>query len=170
MTGLPCSGKSTIARELADALRRRAIPVVLVDGDEFRALFAPDLTHTAEDRRRSLERYISFTRLLGQNGISSVVAVTNHTMAQRSAARRQLRDLQYIEVWIDTPSEECERRDVKGMYSKARRGELRNFVGVDIEFEPPRESDVRIVTQDCAPEEAVRKVYNVLIARRVLNV
>ncbi len=169
-TGQPCSGKTTIARELFKQLESCNIPVILLDGDEVRPLIASGISHSTEGRRQSLDRYIGLVTLLLRSRVLTLVAVNQHAQAQREIARAAFMPGRYLELWVDTSIEECMRRDVKGLYAKARAGEIDNLVGFDIDFEPPKTHDLRIATAELSAKQAAKWIVDELATRAVIEV
>jgi adenylyl-sulfate kinase len=145
-TGLPASGKSTVSAAVEARLVREGRPAYRLDGDNLRHGVCGDLGFSAGDRDRNVRRTAEVARLFADAGLVAVVSIVSPYAAARSAARElHERDgLRFVEVFVNTPLEECERRDPKGLYARARAGELRDFTGVDAPYEPPREPDVEL--------------------------
>jgi len=143
-TGLPASGKST----LASALERRLVgigrPAYLLDGDNLRHGLNGDLGFTARDRAENVRRTAEVARMFADAGLVALVSLVSPCADDRRLARtvHEKAGLKFIEVWVDTPVEECERRDPKGLYARARAGELRGVTGVDAPYEPPEHPDL----------------------------
>ena len=142
LTGLPCAGKSTIAQGLARALLQRGQRVEVLDGDLIRQNLSLDLGFSREDRDRNVRQIAFVANLLARNGVVVVVAAVSPYRASRAEARATLKH--FVEVHVDCPTHECERRDVKGMYKKARAGELPSFTGVDAPYEIPEAPEVSL--------------------------
>lgn len=159
LTGLPCSGKSTLAASLADELRGLGHPVEVLDGDVVRENLSRGLGFSRKDRDINVLRIAFVAQLLSRNGVAVVVAAVSPYRETREEARRRIGD--FCEVHVDCPVEECARRDVKGMYAKARAGEIRDFTGVDDPYEPPTQSDVTVRTLD----ETVRESLDQILVR-----
>jgi adenylylsulfate kinase len=160
LTGLPCSGKSTIAECLAENLRSRGRRVEVLDGDIVRVNLSQDLSFSPQDRNTNVLRIGFVAHLLSRNGVIVLVAAVSPYAAARRRVRERISD--FVEVHVDCSVSECERRDVKGMYAKARAGEIRAFTGVDDPYEPPENPEVRLITHDEAPAESTRKVLRTL--------
>ena len=146
LTGLPASGKSTIAEELERRLVASGRPAYLLDGENVRHGLSGDLGFSAADRHEHARRVASVARMLADAGLVTVVALVSPAAADREWAR-SLHDeagLPFVEAWVDTPLEECERRDPHGLYARARAGTLSGFTGVDAPYEPPEAPDVRL--------------------------
>jgi bifunctional enzyme CysN/CysC len=167
LTGLPASGKSTIAEELERQLVASGRPAYLLDGENVRHGLSGDLGFSAADRHEHARRVASVARMLADAGLVTVVALVSPAAADRAAARRLHEEagLDFIEAWVDTPVEECERRDPHGMYARARAGTLSGFTGVDAPYEPPERPEVRIRGAEETAEQAVRRVLEVLRRR-----
>lgn len=161
LTGLPCSGKSTVARQLARQLLRRGRRVEVLDGDIVRQNLSYGLGFSREDRDRNIRRIAFVANLLARNGVIVVVALVSPYREARDEARRLLGE--FFEVHVDCPTSECERRDVKGMYKRARAGELRGFTGVDDPYEAPLEPELTLSTASQSSEESVTRVVKALV-------
>lgn len=161
-TGLPSSGKTTIANHAKTYLESFSLPVVVLDGDIVRPIIAGNFDYSLEGRLQSLYKYINLTNVLIQTSIIVMVAVNNHCQEQRDIARTSHPASQFAEIWVDTPLEICIQRDVKGLYEKAQRGEIQDLVGISIEYETPRHPDIVITTQAETPTEASKKLFSYL--------
>jgi len=167
LTGLPCSGKSTVARHLARKFLRRGRRVEVLDGDLVRQSLSYGLGFGREDRDRNIQRVAFVANLLARNGVVVIVAVVSPYRAARDEARRSLR--RFFEVHVDCPISECERRDVKGMYKRARAGELRGFTGVDDPYEVPLNPDLVISTSLQSSAESAACVEAALVECQLLS-
>jgi len=145
LTGLPCSGKSTVAAGLAASLRQRLSNVEILDGDEVREILSKGLGFTRADRDINVRRIGFVAGLLSRNGVAVVVAAVSPYAAARDAVGNEIR--RFLEVHVDCPLAECERRDVKGMYKRARAGAIHGFTGIDDPYEPPAAPAVTLKTQ-----------------------
>ena len=147
LTGFSGSGKSTIAVELERQLVERRQPVVLLDGDNLRHGLNADLGFSEADRTENIRRVAEVAALVAEAGMVAVVPLISPYRSSRDAARSVIesKGIRFVEVFVDTPLEECERRDPKGLYAKARSGELRGFTGIDDPYEPPLDPEVRIL-------------------------
>jgi bifunctional enzyme CysN/CysC len=170
LTGLSGSGKSTVAVELVAHLTRAAVPAYSLDGDNLRHGLNGDLGFTVDDRTENIRRVGEVARLFADAGLVAVVPVISPYRAGRAHARRIHADaeLDFVEVFVDTPIEVCEARDVKGLYAKARAGELTGFTGVDDPYEAPEDADLVIAGDRTPPAAAAVAVVEVLIARGVV--
>jgi adenylylsulfate kinase len=140
MTGLPSSGKSTLAEALATELRARGECVSVLDGDRVRESLVPAPGYSPEERASFYETLARLAALLAEQGLVVIVAATDHRRAFRERARALAPS--FIEVWVDTPLRECEQRDTKGLYAARREGEARGLPGTDEAYEAPRRADV----------------------------
>jgi bifunctional enzyme CysN/CysC len=165
-TGLSGSGKSTIANLLEKRLHAAGKHTYILDGDNVRHGLNRDLGFTEADRVENIRRVAEVARLLVDAGLIVVVAFISPYRAERQFARSLFAPGEFIEVFIDTPLEECERRDVKGLYAKARRGELKNFTGIDSAYEPPESAEICLRTTGLAPETCVDQIVQVLRIER----
>lgn len=157
-TGLSASGKSTIANQLEKRLHADGRHTYLLDGDNVRHGLNRDLGFTEADRVENIRRIAEVARLMVDAGLIVIVSFISPFRAERRMARQLFEADEFVEVWVDTPLEECERRDPKGLYAKARRGELRNFTGIDSPYEPPEAAEVRIDTRLVAPAVAAEAI------------
>jgi adenylylsulfate kinase len=165
-TGLPSAGKSTIASALARDLRARGERVEVLDGDVVRENLSKGLGFSKEDRDINIRRIGFVGHLLARNGVKVIVAAISPYRAVRDEVRGQIGD--FVEVYVSTPIEVCERRDVKGLYGRARAGDLRGMTGVDDPYEPPLAPEVEIATVGESVEESVARVLKELEARGYL--
>jgi bifunctional enzyme CysN/CysC len=161
-TGLSGSGKSTIANLLEKRLHADGKHTYILDGDNVRHGLNRDLGFTEEDRVENIRRVGEVAKLLVDAGLIVIVAFISPYRAERQLARGLFNSGEFVEVFVDTPLEECERRDVKGLYAKARRGELKNFTGVDSDYEPPQSPEIHIQTLGATPETCVNPVVQYL--------
>jgi adenylyl-sulfate kinase len=163
MTGLPASGKSTVAAGVEATLLDAGRSAYVLDGDNLRHGLNGDLGFSAEDRAENVRRTAEVSALLADAGVVVLVALVSPYRADREAARaaHDRRGLPFLEVWVATSLEECERRDPKGLYARARAGELKHLTGVDDPYEPPESPDV-VVRGDEPAEEAVARVLGAL--------
>lgn len=158
LTGLPSSGKSTLARMIERLFRKWNLKVELLDGDVVRTHLSKGLGFSKEDREDNLKRIGFVCQLLTRNGIAAIASVVSPYRETRDYNRRLIGN--FVEVYVSTPVEECEKRDVKGLYKKARAGEIKNFTGVDDPYEAPVNPEVICETARETPEESVEKILN----------
>jgi len=170
-TGLPSSGKSTIAVALEERLVVDGIAAYLLDGDNLRHGISGDLGFGAQARAENVRRAAEVARLLADAGQLALVSLISPYAADRALARARhhATGLDFLEVFVDTPLEECERRDPKGLYAKARRGEIRGFTGVDDPYERPPAAEVEVRPLEVSVEDAVEAVVDALRARGVVR-
>jgi bifunctional enzyme CysN/CysC len=163
-TGFSGSGKSTIASAVEAALVERGRPAYLLDGDNVRHGLNADLGFSADDRAENVRRIAHVAQLLADAGVVALVPVISPYRAGRQFARdiHAAAELPFIEVWVSTPIEECERRDPKGLYVKARAGELRGFTGIDDAYEPPESPELVLPSHELAVDESVSRVLATL--------
>ncbi len=143
-TGLSGSGKSTVAGALEQALHQLGVSTYLLDGDNVRHGLCRDLGFSDDDRRENIRRVGEVAKLMVDAGLVVLTAFISPHRAERQMVREMLAEGQFIEVFVDTPLAICEVRDPKGLYKKARAGELRNFTGIDSVYEAPERADVRL--------------------------
>ncbi len=155
-TGLSGSGKSTIAAVVADELRRRGHRVELLDGDEVRENLSAGLGFSKADRDTNIRRIGWVAAVLARNGVVAVTAAISPYRAVRDEVRGRIEH--FVEVFVDTPIELCEERDVKGLYSRAQTGEIPEFTGVSDPYEPPLAPEVRVATHDRGPVASAAQV------------
>jgi bifunctional enzyme CysN/CysC len=161
MTGLPSSGKSTIAHALEQRLVGSGQPAYVLDGDNLRHGLNGDLGFSDEDRAENVRRTAHVARLLADAGVVAIVSLVSPFAADRAKARElvEAEGLPFSEVWVSTPVEECEQRDPKGLYKKARAGELPGFTGVDGPYEAPELPDVELAS-DLSVDHAVERLMD----------
>ncbi len=165
-TGLSGSGKSTIANLLEQRLFAAGKHTYLLDGDNIRHGLSRDLGFTEADRVENIRRVSEVARLLVDAGLIVIVSFISPYRSERELARSRFENGEFFEVFVDTPIEECERRDTKGLYAKARRGELINFTGVDSDYEPPESPELRLDTVAETPDQCVNRILGELLAKR----
>lgn len=168
-TGLSGSGKSTVAVALERELHRRGRLCRLLDGDNIRTGINAGLGFSAEDRRENIRRIAEVGKLFVDTGVITLAAFVSPTEELRTLARDIIGADDFKEIFVATPLEECERRDVKGLYARARRGEVKNFTGISAPFEEPRNPALVLDTTDTPVEESVEKVLALLESAGVLT-
>lgn len=154
MTGLPASGKSTLASLLRDRLVGEGRLVEVLDGDEVRKGLSRDLGLSREDREEHARRVSFLAKVLSRNGVVSVVALISPYRASRESARETIGRDRFVEVYVRAPLKVCEGRDPKGLYAKARRGEIANMTGIQDPYEEPPSPDILIDTEKSTPQES----------------
>jgi len=166
LTGLSGSGKSTIAVAVEAALLERDRHAYLLDGDNLRHGLNGNLGFSAENRAENVRRVGEVAKLLADAGTVTLVSLVSPYAADRNRVRamHDAAGLRFVEVFVDTPLEECERRDPKGLYAKARAGELKGMTGIDDPYEPPASPELTLRPAEQAVEQAVAAVLAVLVA------
>lgn len=159
-TGLSGSGKSTIAERVALKLERKGIPVEILDGDVVRTHLSKGLTFSREDRDENIKRVGFVCQLLSRHGVVAIASVISPYREAREYNRQRIKN--FVEVYTRCPVEVCENRDLKGLYQKARSGEIKGFTGVDDPYEPPLNPEVTCKTDAESVEESVEKVLKKL--------
>ena len=154
-TGLSGSGKSTIAVRVHQELVRRGVDVEYLDGDALREVF-PSTGFTREEREEHLRRTGYMAGRLAAHGVTVVASFVSPYRDSRAFIRRHCPE--FVEIFVSTSLEECERRDVKGLYARARRGEIRNFTGIDDPYEPPEDPELTLDTRVLSVDECVARV------------
>ncbi|OQP31650.1 MULTISPECIES: adenylyl-sulfate kinase [Pantoea] len=157
-TGLSGSGKSTVAGALEQALHQLGVSTYLLDGDNVRHGLCRDLGFSDADRKENIRRVGEVAKLMVDAGLVVLTAFISPHRAERQMVRDMLPEARFIEVFVDTPLAVCEARDPKGLYKKARAGELRNFTGIDSVYEAPEQPEIRL-----AGEQLVTKLTGQLL-------
>jgi adenylylsulfate kinase len=156
-TGLSGSGKSTIAERVHEELRRRGVAVEYIDGDALREVF-PKTGFTRDEREEHLRRTGYMASRLAAHGVTVVASFVSPYRESRDFIRRLAPG--FVEIYVSTPLDECERRDVKGLYARARRGEIKNFTGIDDPYEPPVSPELTLDTRTLTVEQGVAQVLD----------
>jgi bifunctional enzyme CysN/CysC len=159
LTGLSGSGKSTIANLVEKRLHVEGRHTYLLDGDNVRHGLNKDLGFTEEDRVENIRRVAEVAKLMVDAGLIVLVSFISPFRAERQMARELMGEREFVEVFVDTPLAEAERRDVKGLYAKARAGELKNFTGISSPYEAPEHPEIRIDTTKVSAEEAAERIF-----------
>ena len=165
-TGLSGAGKSTIANLVEKKLAARGRHTFLLDGDNIRHGLNRDLGFTEADRIENIRRVGEVARLMADAGLIVLTAFISPFRAERHMVRRMVSEGEFFEIFVDTPLAEAEKRDVKGLYAKARSGELKNFTGIDSPYEPPEHAEIHIDTTELSADEAADLIVEKLIGRR----
>ena len=163
MTGLSGSGKSTVAIGVERELHRRGILCRILDGDNIRAGINSNLGFSAEDRKENIRRIAEIGKLFVDTGIVTIACFVSPTLELRQMAREIIGPEDFREVYIATPLEECERRDVKGLYARARKGEVKDFTGISAPFEAPTNPDLRLDTSQMTLKQEVEAVVELCL-------
>lgn len=165
MTGLSGSGKSTIAIALERELHRRGRFCTVLDGDNVRTGINNNLGFSDADRTENIRRIAEVAKLFVHQGVVVVCCFVSPTIAIREQAKRIIGADDFIEVFVDTPLDVCEQRDVKGLYAKARAGEVKDFTGISAPFEAPPSPSIRIRTADLSAEASTQELLNFILPR-----
>jgi bifunctional enzyme CysN/CysC len=168
-TGLSGAGKSTIANLVEKRLLAEGRHTYLLDGDNVRHGLNKDLGFTEADRIENIRRVAEVARLMADAGLIVLVSFISPFRAERRMAREMMAEGEFLEVFVDTPLSIVESRDVKGLYKKARAGELKNFTGIDSPYEAPEAAEIRIDTTKMSPEEASERLVDILREQGRLN-
>jgi bifunctional enzyme CysN/CysC len=168
-TGLSGAGKSTIANLLEKRLHAEGAHTYLLDGDNIRHGLNKDLGFTDADRVENIRRVSEVAKLMADAGLIVLVSFISPFRSERQMARDAMADGEFVEVFVDTPLAEAERRDPKGLYLKARKGQIKHFTGIDSPYEPPTNPEVRIETKNCTPAEAAEQLLGELRSRGRLD-
>jgi adenylylsulfate kinase len=166
-TGLSGSGKTTITNVLVKELRRRNSQLEVLDGDIVRQNLSKGLGFSKEDRDTNIRRVAFVADLLSRNGVPVITAAISPYRELRDEARAKM-DGRFIEAYVKASVEECEKRDVKGLYAKARSGEIKEFTGVSDPYEPPESAELEIDTESQSPEESAKQILDYLEAQGLI--
>lgn len=169
-TGLSGSGKSTVAIALERELHRRGLLCRMLDGDNVRTGINNNLGFSPADRIENIRRIAEVARLFIDSGIITIAAFISPTGEMREMASRIIGEENFLEIYVDTPLAVCEQRDVKGLYAKARRGEIREFTGISAPFEAPEAPALRIDTSVLSIEESVDKLLELILPKVTIPV
>ena len=160
LTGLPSSGKSTLAQALARHLAREGISVQILDSDDLRETLTPQATYTPSERRWFYEVLVYITGLLTDNGVNVLIAATGPRRSFRRAGRQRLS--RFAEVYVDCPLAVCRERDPKGLWQRADAGEIDTLPGAGAPYEPPEDAEVRVDTAQRDVDSSVREILSTL--------
>ena len=168
-TGLSGSGKSTIANAVDALLFKRACHSYLLDGDNVRHGLNGDLGFSDDDRIENIRRISEVAKLFVDSGLIVSTAFISPFRADRALAKSKLADGEFIEVFIDTPIEVCEKRDPKGLYKLARAGEIKDFTGIDSAYEAPEKAQIHINTAENSIEQCAQQVIDYLVEHKFIK-
>lgn len=163
MTGLSGAGKTTIARIVEDKLHARGVKIERLDGDVVRESLTKDLGFSKEDRDKNIERVTFVAKLLSRNNVGVIACFISPYRAMREQVRKETTN--FVEVFVDAPLEVCEERDVKGLYKKARAGEVPNFTGISDPYEAPTNPELTINTAGETPDQSAQQIIDYLVQR-----
>jgi len=165
-TGLPCSGKTTVADMLAKRLEELGRKIERLDGDVLRESLSSDLGFSKRDRYENIKRVTFVAKLLSRNGIGVITAFVSPYKDIRAEARKETTN--YIEIFVNCPLEICRERDVKGMYKLAEEGKITDFTGISSPYEEPENPEITIYTDKETPEESCVKILKYLEVKKII--
>ena len=168
-TGLPASGKSTIAHGVEERLHQRGCRTYVFDGDNVRHGLCGDLGFSPGDRRENLRRIAEVLKLFLDAGVIALAAFISPFRADRQMVRSMFAPQDFIQVYCRCPLEVCEQREVKGLYRRARAGEIKNYTGISSPYEEPQSPDLVLNTQECSLKECVARVMELLEEKGILS-
>ena len=168
-TGLSGSGKSTLANLMEKELAGRNVKTYLLDGDILRCGINKDLGFSEEDRTENLRRVAEISKLFVDAGMVVLAAFISPLIKHRELIRHIVGSADYIEIYLSTPLEVCEKRDVKGLYAKARRGEIENFTGISAPYEAPASPDIKINTAEKNTEDCISEILSVIEKKLIVK-
>ncbi|WP_198018133.1 adenylyl-sulfate kinase [Hippea jasoniae] len=169
-TGLSGSGKTTIANKVESLLFNNKNLTYLLDGDNIRHGLNRDLGFDEHSRKENIRRVTEVAKLFVDSGLIVLVALISPYRKDREFAKSILEAGEFVEIYIDTPIEVCEQRDVKGLYKKARSGIIKNFTGIDAPYEPPLHPDIHIKTIKMSADDASKSIFSFLVNKGYINV
>jgi adenylylsulfate kinase len=164
-TGLSGSGKSTLANLVEIALYKKGISTYILDGDNIRQGINNDLSFSPDDRSENIRRIAEISKLMLDAGILTLATFVSPYVKDRQRVKKTVGATNFIEIYINTSIEECEKRDVKGLYKKARNGEIKNMTGISSPYEAPKNPDLEVVTDDHSIEESVNLILDFLFKK-----
>lgn len=167
-TGLSGSGKSTLAGKLDETLYQMGYHTYLLDGDNVRHGLCKDLGFSTHDRKENIRRIGELSALMVDAGLITLAAFISPHIEERASVRALLADDEFIEVFVDTPLDICEARDPKGLYQKARKGEIRGFTGIDSEYEAPTAPELHLHNGPGTLDANVEKIISALVERGII--
>jgi adenylylsulfate kinase len=165
MTGFSGAGKTTLATQLEAELFNLGYLSFILDGDNIRAGINKNLTFSEDDRIENIRRIAEISKLFLESGIIIINCFISPTEEIRKMAKTIIGEDDFIEVFVNAPFEVCEKRDVKGLYSKARKGEIKDFTGIDSPFEVPENPDIEVMTDPSTVEESIRQILDYILPR-----
>jgi len=167
LTGIPGSGKTTLALELQKFYENKGIPIEILDGDEIRKTLSKDLGLSPEDRKEHNRRVIFVAKILAKNGVTTIVPLISPYRETRANARKEIPD--FIEIWVKTSVDECIKRDPKGLYKKALAGEIKNLTGLQAPYEEPQNAELILDTEKHSVEESIELITSTVKKLGYLN-
>ena len=169
LTGLSGSGKSTIANAVEELLYQNGNFTYLLDGDNIRFGLNKDLSFSSEDRAENIRRIAEVSRLFVDSGLIVITAFISPFIKDREVSRALVQKGEFIEIFIDTPLDVCEKRDPKGLYKKARNNEIKDFTGISSPYEKPKNPEIHIKTDNLTPLEVANKIFSYLLENRYIT-
>jgi len=167
LTGIPGSGKTTLALELVKYYQQGDLPVEILDGDEIRKTLSKDLGMSPEDRKEHNRRVIFVTQILAKNGVTTIVPLISPYRETREFARKEIPN--FVEVWVKASVDECIKRDPKGLYKKALAGEIKNLTGLQSPYEEPQNAEIVLDTEKHNVKESLELIILTLKKLGYLN-
>jgi len=167
LTGIPGSGKTTLALELKKFYDQKGLPIDILDGDEVRKTLSKDLGFSPEDRKEHNRRVIFVAQILSKNGVTTIVSLISPYRETRDFARKEIPN--FVEVWVKASVDECKKRDPKGLYKKAMAGEIKNLTGLQAPYEEPQNAELILDTEKQNVEESVDLITTTLKKLGYLN-
>ena len=167
LTGIPGSGKTTLAEELKKYYEQKKILVEILDGDEIRKTLSKDLGFSPEDRKEHNRRVIFVAQILSKNGVTTIVPLISPYRETRDFARKEIPN--FVEIWVKASVDECKKRDPKGLYKKALAGEIKNLTGLQAPYEEPQNAELILDTEKHNVEESVDLIASTLKKLGYLN-
>jgi adenylylsulfate kinase len=164
-TGLSGSGKSTIAQGVEKKLFSEGYFIQVLDGDNTRTGINKNLGFSLEDRKENIRRISEVSKLFLEAGVICLNSFVSPTLEIRALAKEIIGPEDFLEIYVNTPLHICEQRDVKGLYAKARAGEIKGFTGIDSPFEAPQASDLELLTENQSIDESVAEVFNFVLSK-----
>ena len=166
MTGLPCSGKTTIAKKLSEHIPNLAI----LDGDEMRELLSPNEDFSRNGIISHNKKVVNIAKLLLEHNVPVCVSKISPFAENREYARKVLSNHSFLEVYVKCSIDSCEKRDVRGMYKKARNGEINNFIGIHVTYEPPTTPEITADTENSTIDHSVQKILDYLHTKKLIKI
>ena len=163
MTGLPCSGKTTLAKKLSEHISNLAI----LDGDEMRELLSPNEDFSRNGIIGHNKKVANIAKLLLDHNVPVCVSKISPFVENREDARKVLANYNFLEVYVKCSVDSCEKRDVRGMYNKARNGEISNFIGIHVTYEPPTDPELVVDTENSAIDDSVQKILDYIEKKQI---
>ncbi|MFO8022158.1 MAG: adenylyl-sulfate kinase [Perlabentimonas sp.] len=160
LTGLPSSGKTTLAEALHNLLKSKGVPSVMLDGDSFRRAVSADLGFSLNDRQENIRRVANVAKIINESGVVVICSFISPTEQIRDMAKTVVGENYFFEVHVNTPLEVCKERDAKGMYKKAKEGIIEDFTGVNSPYEPPISPNLTINTATIDSNQGAKEIFN----------